>query len=97
MECSSTTLAAELDAVSRGVDMSRKERKKLTVHIQDMDIHGVVLGITDSTALEVLDLVGAEVDAECDRVVLNLLMELTIRNDLFISTAFRDRRWGLTT
>ena len=62
-----------------------------------MNIHGVVLGITDSTTLEVLDLVGAEVDAECDRVVLNLLMELTIRNYLFISTVFRDRRWGLTT
>ena len=97
MECSSTTLAAELDAVSRGVDMSRKERKKLTVHIQDMDIHGVVLGITNSTTLEILDLVGAEVDAECYRMVLNLLMELTTRSDLFISTVFEDRRWGLTT
>ena len=92
MECSSTTLAAELDAVSKSVEMPGKERVELTVHIQDMDIHGVVLGITNSTALEILDLVGAEVDAECDRVVLNLLMELTTRSDLFISTAFRDHR-----
>lgn len=53
-----------------------------------MNVHGVLLRVTNRTTMEIPDRMGAEIDAECNRMVLNLLVEVTAKRLVGISSEF---------